>query len=139
MAVVIAWARPQVCARSLRLGAIRSAILVMRLMTAFIGCTFGRFCFGRAFIVGFVYIVGICLLLLGCQLRDRGYGDVVLPLDLADLGSSGKHPLAYGIAGFRELPVRRLSRLVGKSPEGNLTMPSLKKRRHSPQSAHPES
>src|SRR5260370_24393177 len=37
MAVVIAWARPKFAREVLRLGAIRSAILVMRLMTAFIG------------------------------------------------------------------------------------------------------
>src|SRR5260370_32845210 len=37
MAVVIAWARPKFVPEVLRLGAIRSAILVMRWMTAFIG------------------------------------------------------------------------------------------------------
>src|SRR5229473_3413850 len=37
MAAVIAWARPRFAPEVLRLGAIRSAILVMRLMTAFIG------------------------------------------------------------------------------------------------------
>src|SRR5260370_40673666 len=37
MALVIAWARPRVAPEVLRLGAIRSAILVRRLMTAFIG------------------------------------------------------------------------------------------------------
>src|ERR1700732_5142189 len=54
IAVVIAWARPRFAPEALRLGAMRSAILVMRLMTAFIGLHLWRFCFGRAFIVGFV-------------------------------------------------------------------------------------
>jgi voltage-gated potassium channel len=37
MAGVIAWAKPKFAPEVLRLGAIRSAILVMRLMTALIG------------------------------------------------------------------------------------------------------
>ena len=37
LAAVIAWARPNFAPDVLRLGAIRSAILMMRLMTAFIG------------------------------------------------------------------------------------------------------
>jgi hypothetical protein len=37
MAAVIAWTRPRFALEVPRLGAIRSAVLVMRLMTAFIG------------------------------------------------------------------------------------------------------
>ena len=55
LAAVIAWARPNFAPDVLRLGAIRSAILMMRLMTAFIVLHLWRFCFGRAFIAGFVF------------------------------------------------------------------------------------
>jgi len=54
MAVVIAWARPKFAPEVLRLGAIRSAILVMRLMTAFIGLHLLEILLWAGFIVGFV-------------------------------------------------------------------------------------
>jgi len=54
MAVVIAWARPKFAPEVLRLGAIRSAILMMRLMTAFIGLHLLEILLSAGFIVGFV-------------------------------------------------------------------------------------
>ena len=52
------------------------------------------------------YIVGICLLLLGFQLRDRRLWRCRSTVDLADLGSSGKHHRGADVRVVGELPVR---------------------------------
>jgi hypothetical protein len=58
MATVIAWARPSFAPDALRLGAIRSAMLVMRLMTAFIGLHVLEILLWAAFYRGFVFHCG---------------------------------------------------------------------------------
>src|SRR3979490_2333215 len=80
MATVIAWARPGFVPDVLRLGVIRSAMLIMRLMTAFIGLH----------VLGLLLWagcdLGLCFALwdFACSLSAAGYatvgyGDVVLP------------------------------------------------------------
>jgi len=107
MAVVIAWARPRFAPELLRLGAIRSAILVMRLMTAFIGLHLLEILLWASFYRWLVLHRGICLLLLGCQLCDRWLRRCRSSVDLADLGSSGKHHWRADVRVVGELPVRR--------------------------------
>jgi len=87
MAVVIAWARPRFAPEVLRLGAIRSAILVMRLMTAFIGlhlleillwaCFYRWLCF-TSWESAFYFSAA--------SYATVGYGDVVLPWTWRTLG-----------------------------------------------------
>src|SRR5260370_15015439 len=72
MAVVIAWARPRFAPEVLRLGAIRSAILVMRLMTAFIGLHLLEIVLWAGFYRWLCFTSWeSAFLLLGCQLCDR--------------------------------------------------------------------
>lgn len=87
MAVVIAWARPRFAPEVLRLGAIRSAILVMRLMTAFIGlhlleillwAGFYRWLCFRLWEPAFYFSAA--------SYATVGYGDVVLPQTWRNLG-----------------------------------------------------
>src|SRR5260370_39456979 len=87
MAVVIAWARPRFATEVLRLGAIRSTILVMRLMTAFIGLPlleillwagFYRWLCFRSWESAFYFSAA--------SFATVGYGDVVLPWTWRTLG-----------------------------------------------------
>jgi hypothetical protein len=87
LAAVIAWARPNFAPDVLRLGVIRSAILVMRLMTAFIGlhvleillwaCFYRWFCFSL-WESAFYFSTS--------SYGTVGYGDVVLPQAWRTLG-----------------------------------------------------
>ena len=87
MAAVIAWARPSFATHVHRLGAIRSAMLVMRLMTAFIGlhileillwaCFYRWLCF--PFWESSFYFSA-------ASYATVGYGDVVLPWIWRTLG-----------------------------------------------------
>src|SRR5260370_3288835 len=89
MAVVIAWARPRFAPEVLRLGAIRSAILVMRLMTAFIGLHLLEIVLWAGFYRWLCFTSWeSAFLLLGCQLCDRWLRRCRSSVDLADLGSS---------------------------------------------------
>jgi hypothetical protein len=87
MAVVIAWALPRFAPEVLRLGAIRSAMLVMRLMTAFIGlhlleillwAGFYRWLCFRSWESAFYFSAA--------SYATVGYGDVVLPWTWRTLG-----------------------------------------------------
>ena len=51
-------------------------------------------------------ILGICLLLLGCQLCDRRLRRCRSSMDVADLGSGGKHYRRTDVRAIGELPVR---------------------------------
>jgi len=87
LAAVIAWARPSFVPDALRLGAMRSAMLVMRLMTAFIGlhlleillwaCFYRWLCF--PFWESSFYFSA-------ASYATVGYGDVVLPWVWRTLG-----------------------------------------------------
>ena len=87
LAAVIAWARPSFVPDALRLGAMRSAMLVMRLMTAFIGlhlleillwaCFYRWLCF--PFWESAFYFSA-------ASYATVGYGDVVLPWMWRTLG-----------------------------------------------------
>ena len=87
LAAVIAWTRPSFAPDVLRLGAIRSAMLVMRLMTAFIGlhvleillwaCFYRWLCF--PFWESSFYFSA-------ASYATVGYGDVVLPWVWRTLG-----------------------------------------------------
>jgi hypothetical protein len=87
MAAVIAWARPSFAPHVLKLGAIRSAMLMMRLMTAFIGlhlleillwtCFFRWRCF-PLWESSFYFSTS--------SYATVGYGDVVLPQAWRTLG-----------------------------------------------------
>jgi hypothetical protein len=87
MAAVIAWARPSFAPDALRLGAIRSAMLVMRLMTAFIGlhvleillwAGFYRWLCFRLWEPAFYFSAA--------SYATVGYGDVILPWMWRTLG-----------------------------------------------------
>jgi voltage-gated potassium channel len=87
MAAVIAWARPSFAPDVLRLGAIRSAMLVMRLMTAFIGLHVLEILLWAGF------YRWLCLPLWESSFyfstssyATVGYGDVVLPQMWRTLG-----------------------------------------------------
>jgi voltage-gated potassium channel len=87
MAAVIAWARPSFAPDVLRLGAIRSAMLVMRLMTAFIGLHVLEILLWAGF------YRWLCLPLWESSFyfstssyATVGYGDVVLPQAWRTLG-----------------------------------------------------
>jgi hypothetical protein len=68
---------------------------------------FGDSALGGLLSLALFYIVGICLLLLGCQLCDRWLRRCRSSVDLADLGSSGKHHWRADVRVVGELPVRR--------------------------------
>src|SRR5260370_21215723 len=68
---------------------------------------FGDSVLGGLLSLALFYIVGICLLLLGCQLCDRWLRRCRSSVDLADLGSSGKHHWRADVRVVGELPVRR--------------------------------
>jgi hypothetical protein len=87
MAAVIAWTRPRFALGILRLGAIRSAILVMRLMTVSIGlhlleillwAGFYRWLCFRSWESAFYFSAA--------SYATVGYGDVVLPWTWRTLG-----------------------------------------------------
>ena len=67
---------------------------------------FGDSVLGGLLSLALFYIVGICLLLLGCQLCDRWLRRCRSSVDLADLGSSGKHHWRADVRVVGELPVR---------------------------------
>ena len=68
LAAVIAWARPSFASHVRRLGPVRSAMLVMRLMTAFIGLhVLEILLWAGVLSVALLSILGISLLLLGRQ------------------------------------------------------------------------
>jgi hypothetical protein len=87
LAAVIAWTRPSFTPNVLRLGAIRSAMLVMRLMTAFIGlhileillwaCFYRWLCF-PSWESAFYFSAA--------SYATVGYGDVILPWMWRTLG-----------------------------------------------------
>ena len=87
LAAVIAWTRPSFAPNVLRLGAIRSAMLVMRLMTAFIGlhlleillwaCFYRWLCF-PSWESAFYFSAA--------SYATVGYGDVILPWMWRTLG-----------------------------------------------------
>jgi voltage-gated potassium channel len=88
MAVVIAWARPRFAHEVFRLGATRSAILVMRLMTAFMGLhlletlLWAGFCRWLCFTL---WESDFCF--SAASYATVGYGDVVLPWTWRSLGA----------------------------------------------------
>jgi hypothetical protein len=87
MAAVIAWARPSFAPDVLKLGVIRSAMLIMRLMTAFIGlhvleiliwaCFYRWLCFP---------LWESAFYFSAASYATVGYGDVVLPWMWRSLG-----------------------------------------------------
>ena len=87
MAVVIAWARPRFAPEVLRLGAIRSAILVMRLMTAFIGLHLLEILLWAGFYRGHCFTSWeSAFYFSAASYATVGYGDVVLPWTWRTLG-----------------------------------------------------
>jgi voltage-gated potassium channel len=80
MAAVIAWARPSFAPGALRLGAIRSAMLVMRLMTAFICLHVLEILLWTAFYRWRCFPVWeSAFYFSAASYATVGYGDVVLP------------------------------------------------------------
>jgi hypothetical protein len=71
MAAVIAWARPSFALAALRLGAIRCAMLMMRLMTAFICLHLLEILLWTAFYRWLCFPVWESAFYFGCQLCDR--------------------------------------------------------------------
>ena len=87
MAVVIAWARPRFAPEVLRLGAIRSAILVMRLMTAFIGLHLLEILLWAGFYRWLCFTSWeSAFYFSAASYATVGYGDVVLPWIWRTLG-----------------------------------------------------
>src|SRR5216683_6685528 len=87
MAVVIAWARPKFAREVLRLGAIRSAILVMRLMTAFIGLHIIEILLWAVFYRWLCFPLWESAFYFSTSsYATVGYGDVVLPQMWRNLG-----------------------------------------------------
>jgi voltage-gated potassium channel len=122
MAVVIAWARPRFAPEVLRLGAIRSAILVMRLMTAFIGlhlleillwaCFYRWLCFP---------LWKSAFYFSAASYATVGYGDVVLPWTWRTLGPVGSiiGVLMCGLSASFLFAI--VSRLVDREARGSDT------------------
>src|SRR5580692_5573512 len=87
MAVVIAWARPRFAPKVLRPGAIRSAILVMRLMTAFIGLHLLEILLWAGFYRWLCFTSWeSAFYFSAASYATVGYGDVVLPWTWRTLG-----------------------------------------------------
>jgi voltage-gated potassium channel len=87
MAMVIAWARPRFAPEVLRLGAIRSAILVMRLMTAFIGLHLLEILLWAGFYRWLCFTSWeSAFYFSAASYATVGYGDVVLPWTWQTLG-----------------------------------------------------
>src|SRR6267143_2431952 len=87
MAVVIAWARPSFAPHLLRLGAIHSAMLVMRLMTAFIGLHLLEILLWAGFYRWLCFpLWESAFYFSAASYATVGYGDVVLPWMWRTLG-----------------------------------------------------
>jgi voltage-gated potassium channel len=87
IAAVIAWARPSFAPGALRLGAIRSATLMMRLMTAFIGLHALEILLWTAFYRWLCFPVWeSAFYFSAASYATVGYGDVVLPQMWRTLG-----------------------------------------------------
>jgi len=87
MAVVIAWTRPSFAPGVLRLGAIRSAILMMRLMTAFICLHVLEILLWTAFYRWLCFSFWeSAFYFSAASYATVGYGDVVLPQMWRTLG-----------------------------------------------------
>jgi len=87
MAAVIAWARPSFAAGVLRLGPIRSAMLMMRLMTAFICLHVLEILLWTAFYRWLCFPVWeSAFYFSAASYATVGYGDVVLPQMWRTLG-----------------------------------------------------
>ena len=77
------------------------------------------------------FILGICLLLLGCELCDRRLWRCRSPANVADLRSSGKHHRRTDVRVVGELPVRH--REQAGRPRGAGLRPSRQQyARHQP-------
>jgi voltage-gated potassium channel len=87
MAAVIAWARPRFAPHVLRLGAIRSAMLVMRLMTTFIGLHVLEILLWAGFYRWLCFPLWESSFYFSTSsYATVGYGDVVLPQAWRTLG-----------------------------------------------------
>jgi voltage-gated potassium channel len=87
MAAVIAWARARFAAGALRLGTIRSAMLMMRLMTAFIGLHVLEILLWAAFYRSLCFpLWESAFYFSAASYATVGYGDVVLPQMWRTLG-----------------------------------------------------
>jgi voltage-gated potassium channel len=87
MAAVIAWARPSFAPGVFRLGAIRSAMLVMRLMTAFIGLHVFEILLWAAFYRWHCFPSWESAFYFSTSsYATVGYGDIVLPRMWRTLG-----------------------------------------------------
>jgi voltage-gated potassium channel len=87
MAAVIAWTRPRFALGILRLGAIRSAILVMRLMTVLIGLHLLEILFWAGFYRWLCFRSWeSAFYFSAASYATVGYGDVVLPWTWRTLG-----------------------------------------------------
>jgi voltage-gated potassium channel len=87
MAAVIAWARPSLAPDVLRSGAIRSAMLVMRLMTAFIGLQMLEILLWAGFYRWLCFpLWESAFYFSAASYRTVGCGDVVLPWMWRTLG-----------------------------------------------------
>jgi voltage-gated potassium channel len=87
VAAVIAWARPSFAPSALRLGAIRSAMLMMRLMTAFIGLHVLEILLWTAFYRWLCFpLWESAFYFSAASYATVGYGDVVLPQMWRTLG-----------------------------------------------------
>jgi voltage-gated potassium channel len=87
MAAVIAWARPSFAPDVPRLGAIRSALLIMRLMTAFIGLHIFEILLWAAFYRWLFFpLWEPAFYFSAASYATVGYGDVVLPWMWRTLG-----------------------------------------------------
>src|ERR1700686_2318643 len=87
VAAVIAWARPSFASSALSLGAIRSAVLMMRLMTAFIGLHVLEILLWTAFYRWLCFPAWeSAFYFSAASYATVGYGDVVLPQMWRTLG-----------------------------------------------------
>src|SRR5258706_4068879 len=107
MAAVIAWARPSFAPDVLRLGAIRSAMLMMRLMTAFIGLHVLEILLWAGFYRWLCFrLREPAFYFSAASYATVGYGDVVLPWMWRTLRSGGKHHRRADVWVVGKLPVR---------------------------------
>src|SRR5258706_16386785 len=87
MAAVIAWARPSFAPDVLRLGAIRSAMLMMRLMAPFIGLHVLEILLWAGFYRWLCFrLWELAFFFLAASYAAVGYGEVVLPWMWRTLG-----------------------------------------------------
>ena len=87
MATVITWARPSFAADVLRLGVIRSAMLIMRLMTAFIGLHVLEILLWAGFYRWLCFpFWESAFYFSAASYATVGYGDVILPQMWRTLG-----------------------------------------------------